>query len=151
MREILQKINEVYEALTVKNANASFKLEDLDRRESDIRAREAKCTAYESADAVLVAAEIRRKEADAEFARLEEERTAFANLMRKERAAIKNEEGRLAPLQDQEKQLAKDRETLYAREQALEQEKREFKTRYIEKIKAHFANTGGAPNPDEIV
>ena len=151
MREILQKINEVYEALTVKNANASFKLEDLDRRESDIRAREAKCTAYESAQAVLDAAEARRKSADSEFARLEEERTAFANLMRKERAAIKNEEGRLAPLQDQEKQLAKDRETLYAREQALEQEKREFKTRYIEKIKAHFANTGGAPNPDEIV
>ncbi len=151
MIEILKKIGEVYDSLVIKEANAKFKLEQLDAREKDVQAREAKCTAYESADAVLVAAEIRRKEADAEFARLEEERTAFANLMRKERAAIKNEEGRLAPLQDQEKQLAKDRETLYAREQALEQEKRDYKARYIEKIKAHFANTGGAPNPDEIV
>lgn len=150
MKELLKKITEVYDTLVVKESNATFKLSQLDTREQDLRAREAKCTAYESADAVLMAAEIRRKEADAEFARLEEERVKFENLMREERTAIRSEEARLAPLQDREKQLAKDRETLYAREQALEVEKKEFKTRYIEKIKAHFKNTGGAPDPDAI-
>lgn len=151
MKEVLAKSQEVLAVLQQKEAQATARLSALDDAEISVRARESACTEYENAQAVLDAAEARRKSADAEFARLEEERTAFANLMRKERAAIKNEEARLAPLQDQEKQLAKDRETLYAREQALEQEKREFKTRYIEKIKAHFANTGGAPNPDEIV
>jgi len=151
MKDILAKSQEVLASLTAKEASATARLAAVERRELEVQQRESQCTAYENAQAVLDAAEARRKSADAEFARLEEERTAFANLMRKERAAIKNEEGRLAPLQDREKQLASDRAALYAREQALEQEKREFKTRYIEKIKAHFANTGGAPNPDEIV
>lgn len=150
MKDLLKKITEVYDTLVVKESNATFKLSQLDTREKDISAREAKCTAYASAQAVLNAAEIRRKEADAEFARLEEERVKFENLMREERAAIRAEEARLAPLQDREKQLARDREALYAREQALEVEKKEFKTRYIEKIKAHFKNTGGAPDPDAI-
>jgi len=150
MKEILRKSTEVYDALVVKEANATAKLSQLDLREKEIIARESKCTAYESAAAVLTAAENRRKDADAEFARLDEERVKFENWTKEERQALKNEEGRLAPLQDRERQLARDRETLYAREQALEQEKREFKTRYIEKIKLHFANTGGAPNPDAI-
>lgn len=150
MIEILRKSQEVYTRLTQKEGEADARLTDLGKREAAVRAREAKCTEYESADAVLMAAEIRRKEADAELARLEEERVKFENLMREERAAIRSEEARLAPLQDRERQLAKDRETLYAREQLLEQEKKEFKTRYIDKIKAHFKNTGGAPDPDAI-
>lgn len=150
MQKILQKAQEVLVSLTAKESAADARLVALDIREKDILAREAKCTEYESAAAVLLVAEIRRKEADAEFARLEEERVKFENLMREERQALKNEEGRLAPLQDRERQLAKDRETLYAREQALEVEKKEFKTRYIDKIKAHFKNTGGAPDPDAI-
>jgi phage-related minor tail protein len=151
MIEILRKSQEVFTRLTQKEGEADALLTDLGKREADVRAREAKCTAYESADAVLLAAEIRRKEADAEFARLAEERAKFDNWTKEERAALATEEARLAPLQDQEKQLATDRANLYAREQALEVEKKEFKTRYIDKIKAHFKNTGGAPNPDEIV
>lgn len=151
MIEILRKSQEVLASLQIKDANAKFKLEQLDAREKDVQAREAKCTEYENAQAVLDAAEARRKSADAELARLAEERVEFDNWTKKERQAVKNEEGRLAPLQDQEKQLATDRAALYAREQALEQEKKGYKQRYIEKIKAHFANTGGAPNPDEIV
>lgn len=150
MIEILRKSQEVYTRLTQKEGEADALLTDLGKREAAVRAREAKCTAYESANAVLVAAEARRKEADAELHRLSEERVAFSNLMAEERQALKNEEGRLAPLQDQEKQLAADRAALYAREQALEQEKRDYKARYIDKIKAHFKNTGGAPDPDAI-
>jgi chromosome segregation ATPase len=150
MKEILQKSQEVLASLTAKEAEVTARLAALSRRELDVQQRESQCTAYENAQAVLNAAEDRRKAANVALAQLDEERAKFENLMRKERQAIKNEEGRLAPLQDQEKQLATDRAALYAREQAFEQEKREFKTRYIEKIKAHFANTGGAPDPDAI-
>ena len=150
MKDILAKSQEVLASLIAKEAAATARLAAVERRELDVQQRESNCTAYENAKAVLDAAEKRRKDADAELAHLEEERIKFSNLMREERQALKNEEGRLAPLQDAERQLARDRAALYERERLLEQEKREFKVRYIEKIKAHFANTGGAPNPDEI-
>jgi len=150
MIEILRKSQEVYTRLTQKEGEADALLTDLGKREAAVRAREERNTAYENAAAVLQAAEIRRKEADAEFARLEEERVKFENWTKEERQALKNEEARLAPLQDAEKQLAVDRASLYDQQAALEVEKREYKARYIAKIKAHFANTGGAPDPDAI-
>jgi len=151
MIEILRKSQEVFTRLTQKEGEADALLTDLGKREAAVRAREERNTAYENAAAVLQAAEIRRKEADAEFARLAEERAKFENWTKEERAALASEEARLAPLQDAEKQLATDRAVLYSREQLLEIEKKEYKARYIEKIKAHFANTGGAPNPDAIL
>lgn len=150
MKEILQKSQEVLASLTAKEAEVTARLAALSRRELDVQQRESQCTAYENAQAVLNAAEDRRKAANVALAQLDEERAKFDNWTREERQALKNEEGRLAPLQDREKQLASDRAALYAREQALETEKKEYKQRYIEKIKAHFANTGGAPDPDAI-
>lgn len=150
MEELLNKIREVYQSLTQKEALVIQRLAALDRREFDIQERESRNTAYENATEVLLVAERRRKDADNELVRLEEERVKFDNWMRDEWQALKNEEGRLAPLQDRERQLAADRAALYAREQALEQEKKEYKNRYIMKIKQHFANTGGAPDPDTI-
>jgi hypothetical protein len=150
MKELLAKSQEVYSSLVQKEAEATKTLALVREREALVKVREERNSAYESAAEVLLVAERRRQDADTELARVEEERVKFDNWMREERQALKNEEGRLAPLQDAERQLAVDRATLYAREQALEVEKRDYKVRYIAKIKAHFANTGGAPNPDEI-
>ena len=150
MKEVLAKSQEVLASLTAKEAEVTARLAALSRRELDVQQRESQCTAYENAQAVLNAAEDRRKAANVALAQLDEERAKVDNWTREEGQALKKEEGRLAPLQDREKQLASDRAALYAREQALETEKKEYKQRYREKIKAHFANTGGAPDPDAI-
>lgn len=151
MKEILRKIEEVYNSLIGKEAEATRILADAKVREEAVAAREARCTGIESAQAVLDEAEAVRKANIKEKATLVEEGIKFENLMREERQAIKNEEGRLQPLKDQEKQLFKDQQTLYDGVQALEKEKKEWKPRYIAKIKAHFAQSGGKePNADDI-
>jgi hypothetical protein len=150
MINILKQAQEVLVRLTQKEAEADKRLTDVAKREAEVQAREERNTAYESAAAVLAAAEVRRKAADAKLADVHEERARLENDLRKERATISGEYARLQPIQDQERQLAADRAALYAREAALETEKRAFVARYIEKIKAHFKNTGGAPDPDAI-
>jgi len=150
MEEILQKIREVYNLLIQKEARASQILAEVIKREEDIQKREVRNSEYESAKAVLDAAEQTRKNNDAKLAEVEEEKIRLDNWLRSEREKLSIEATRLLPLQDKEKQLAADRQALCDREAALEAEKRDFKNRYIEKIKLHFKNTGGAPDPDAI-
>lgn len=150
MKEILRKIEEVYNSICAKDAESSRILADAQARESAVKIREERVAGIESAQAVLATAQAIKDSNLREFARIEEEHIKFDNWMREERQALANEVARLAPLKDQEKDLAKMQQNLYDREQALEREKKEFKERYIAKIKAHFANTGKEPNPHDI-
>lgn len=150
MIDLLHKCEALYNGLLAKDADATARVAAVAARESAITARENRCAGIESAQAVLDQAKAVTIQNQKDKAALVEEGIKFENLMREERQAIKNEEGRLAPLQDAEKQLATDRATLYAREEALKVEKRDFAARYIAKIKAHFANTGKEPAVDDI-
>jgi chromosome segregation ATPase len=150
MKEILAQAQNLLASLVAKEAEATQTLALVREREANVKARELRNDAYESAAEVLAAADERRRSADAKLVALEDERAKLENDLRKEREAIAAEIARLQPLQDREKQLASDRASLYAREEALEVEKKAYKVRYIAKIKAHFANTGGVPNPDDI-
>jgi len=149
--EILKKIEEVYNSLVGKDAEATKILVDVKAREVAVAIREERCTGIESAQVVLDVANAVKVQNVKDKDALKEEWIKFENFMRDERQAIKDEEGRLAPLKDQEKQLFKDQQTLYDGVQALEKEKKEWKPRYIAKIKAHFAQSNGKePNPDDI-
>jgi len=150
MKDILQKLGAVYDLVVAKEADVSQRLSAVANREAAVTIREQKATEFESAEAVLAAARSIQVANATESARLEEDKVAFSNLMREERQAIANERGRLAPLQDEERQLFVDRQTLYNAQEALKVEKRDFAARYIAKIKAHFANTGKEPAVDDI-
>jgi len=150
MKDLLRKLEAVYDLVVAKEADVSQRLAAVSNRESAVAVREQKAQEFESAEATLAAARSIQAANAIEAARITEDRVAFGNLMREERQALKNEEGRLAPLQDQERQLFVDRQTLYNREEAFKVEKRDFAARYIAKIKAHFANTGKEPAVDDI-
>lgn len=143
MDEILGKLKVAYDLLVQKGNQVTAILEGVQAREIEVAKREAQNTAYESAEVLLANVERIRKENAAASDGIAEERAQFDNWMREERAALANETARLAPLQDREQQLAKDRE-------ALEVEKRTFKDRYIAKIKEYVKNTGGVPTSNDI-
>jgi chromosome segregation ATPase len=143
MKDVLAKSQEVLASLTAKEAAATARLAAVERRELDVQQRESRASEYENAEAVLAAVEERRKATNTALAQLDEERAKFENWAREERQALKNEEGRLASLQDREKQLAADRAALYAREQAFEKEKVEIEAVITKRVKDHFRNTSG--------
>jgi hypothetical protein len=151
IKPLLEKIEAVYNDLVHNSKEAADILESVKKREAAIKAREDRCAGIESAQEVLAQAETVRKNNEAESNRLEEEKIKFSNLMKEERQAVANEATRLLPLQDKEKDLFKGQQALYDATQALEKEKKEWKPRYIAKIKAHFAQSNGKePNPDDI-
>jgi hypothetical protein len=150
MKELLAKIQSVYDSLVAKEAEASRVLADVLVRESAIKKREERNSAYESADAVLTEVSKVRSGILQAKDELENKKAELDNKTREELQKIEAERARLAPLQDAEKQLFKDRQALSDRETALEADKQTFKSRYIEKIKLHFKNTQGAPSLDDI-
>ena len=150
MNELLEKIRGVFNACMAKDAEYTARLSAVADREAAVDVREKRATVFENAEAAFAAADTQKAENMAEIERIKESHIKLDNWAREERAAVATEIARLAPLHDQEQQLFKDRQALYAREAALEVEKRDYKVRYIAKIKAHFANTGGAPDPDSI-
>ena len=152
MDKILTAISNVFKQCEALSAEFNTKLAEVNARIATVATRESRCTGIESAQAVLDTAKAITACNQTDKALLTEEQIKFENLMREERQAIKNEEGRLAPLQDAEKQLFAEKQALYAAQEALKIEKRDFAVRYIAKIKEHFKNTNGqAPNPDDIL
>jgi len=151
MKEILGRLQTAYEELLGKLSAADRKALELADREGAVFARENRVRDIESAKVVLADAEEKLAKANAALKEIEEKKAEFDNHQRVERAQIASEIARLQPLQDQEKQLFKEKQEFYAQKEALEKEKKEFKVRFIEKIKAHFAATKGeAPDPNAI-
>lgn len=151
MIEILRAIEAVYNSIRDKEAETTRILNSAKAREDAVIAREARCTGIESAQVVLKSAQEQRARAEALAAEVKEDRVKLENDTRKEMQKIADENTRLAPLQDKEKQLFKEKQALYEAQQALEVEKSAWKLRYIAEIKAYFAQSGGkAPDPNSI-
>jgi len=143
MKELLNKLEAVYNLVVAKEAEVSQRLSAVTSREANVTTREQKATAYESAEAVLAEVTSIRQKIVQEQKHLGEGCVAFENECKKERQAIADEYGRLQPLKDKEQQLFVDQQALYAREAALEVEKNTYAARIKQELRDHFKNTGG--------